>query len=62
MIQDKIFVELKDKRRFELRTPQSNEAQVTLDTMIEIAAHSPYCTVFSGVGRILEFWFVDLMC
>lgn len=42
MIQEKIYIDLKDGSQVELLSPPSSEAQPLLDAMIKIATHSPY--------------------
>lgn len=42
MIQESVFLNAKDGQKIEIRTPREEEAQLSLDMMIEVAAHSPY--------------------
>ncbi|KYG63879.1 hypothetical protein AZI86_13760 [Bdellovibrio bacteriovorus] len=42
MIQESLFFTSKTGQKIEIRTPRESEAQMTLDMMIEVAAHSPY--------------------
>lgn len=41
MIQEPITFRAKNGKEFEIRTPRADEAQVSLDMMVEVAAHSP---------------------
>lgn len=42
MIQEAILFKAKNGQEFEIRSPLINEAQLSLELMIETAAHSPY--------------------
>jgi ribosomal protein S18 acetylase RimI-like enzyme len=42
MIQEPVFYTAKNNQQFEIRTPREDEAQSSLEMMIEVAAHSPY--------------------
>jgi hypothetical protein len=64
MIQPPIFFTARNGQPFEIRTPRDDEAQVSLDLMVDIAAHSPYIlsTPESFKKRELEkqiIWFQD---
>lgn len=42
MIQESVFFTAKNGQQFEVRTPREDEAQLSLNMMIEVSAHSPY--------------------
>ncbi len=42
MIQEAIFFNSKNNQQFEIRTPRDDEAQLSLDMMIDVSALSPY--------------------